>query len=381
MKSRDTMKAVWIIITVVFVSLIVLIRFFRPETAGMDILIILAIFILFYRCEFCRNGFFDDYISRKSTMAINGFFILLVFFTHAYQYINVTADNMPLFYFFRAHIRQLVVTTFLFYSGYGIMESIKRKGSLYIETIPQKRVLKIWLNFAIAVCFYTVLMVYYQQHFTVKQFVLSLFAWDTMGNSNWYVFAILALYVIVFITFKSYYSISKKSSVIATFIATFFLVVILMHLRKEAVWCYNTLFCFPTGILYSYLKPRIEKIIQNCNVSYCVSLVFSILVFLMAYFLCDDYSKNWNLFWYQVMSIFFPITIMILSMKIKFKNHILSFLGGSALFSIYILMRIPMIILSKSDMHLSPAVFFLLSVGITIVVASLFTLSTKNIIK
>lgn len=40
---------------------------------------------------------------------------------------------------------------FLFYSGYGIMESIKNKGEKYISTVPKKRILNVLVNFDIAV--------------------------------------------------------------------------------------------------------------------------------------------------------------------------------------------------------------------------------------
>lgn len=36
---------------------------------------------------------------------------------------------------------QLIVVMFLFYSGYGVMESVRSKGTAYIKSIPFKRVL------------------------------------------------------------------------------------------------------------------------------------------------------------------------------------------------------------------------------------------------
>ncbi|MBQ9691045.1 MAG: hypothetical protein IJV62_02935 [Eggerthellaceae bacterium] len=101
--------------------------------AGVDALLVLAFFVVIYSMRVNTTGFFDDYISRESTAAINGIFILLIFFTHASGYMNMSYDGMPILYTFRNLCRQLVVTTFLFYSGYGILESIKRICVKYVN--------------------------------------------------------------------------------------------------------------------------------------------------------------------------------------------------------------------------------------------------------
>ena len=47
---------------------------------------------------------------------------------------------------FITKLEQLMVTMFLFYSGYGVMESIKRKGDDYIKSFPKKRILTTLIN-------------------------------------------------------------------------------------------------------------------------------------------------------------------------------------------------------------------------------------------
>ena len=39
----------------------------------------------------------------------------------------------------RNYMGQSIVSLFLFYSGYGIYEAIKRKGTAYIKAMPVKR--------------------------------------------------------------------------------------------------------------------------------------------------------------------------------------------------------------------------------------------------
>lgn len=94
-----------------------------------------------------------------------------------------------------------MVAPFLFYSGYGVMESIKRKGTAYVVGIPKKRVLRALFNFDCAVVLYLVLGLVLGSSFTFKQVALSHIGWDSLGNSNWYIFTVLVLYVLTYIAF------------------------------------------------------------------------------------------------------------------------------------------------------------------------------------
>ena len=116
----------------------------------MIVLLFFVFFLFFYKSNLGNN---DDYLSLKQTTAINGIFIIFVFFRHLSQYI--TFNNIldkPMILIDKCS-GQLIVTMFLFNSGFGILESIKNKKN-YIDTIPRKRILKTLIRFDICVCFY-----------------------------------------------------------------------------------------------------------------------------------------------------------------------------------------------------------------------------------
>lgn len=92
-------------------------------------------------------------------------------------------------------LEQLIVTTFLFYSGYGILASLKTKKD-YLQKFP-KRIFKVWLQFAIAVCLF--LNLFIGKVYSTQTILLSFTAWDSVGNSNWYILAILVLYALFYI--------------------------------------------------------------------------------------------------------------------------------------------------------------------------------------
>ena len=98
------------------------------------------------------NGFNDNYISLRSTQCINGIFILLVFLSHARNRIltlpSYTSDPLNSIYgIIQDHLGQSIVITFLFFSGFGVMESIKKKGAQYVSAMPSRRIGKTLLHF------------------------------------------------------------------------------------------------------------------------------------------------------------------------------------------------------------------------------------------
>ena len=94
-----------------------------------------------YKIDFANpKTNFDDYLSIEKTNSIKGIFILIVIFQHFNQYVEYSSFIDVQYLRFFNCIGQRMVTLFLFYSGYGIRESIAKKGSNYIKTIPTKRI-------------------------------------------------------------------------------------------------------------------------------------------------------------------------------------------------------------------------------------------------
>ena len=92
----------------------------------------LYIFIIFILISFIGinfqniKGIDGDALSKERTTMINGIFVVIVLFSHfnSYATSDIAVDKIYYLFF---KIGQLTVTPFLFYSGYGIYESIKNK--------------------------------------------------------------------------------------------------------------------------------------------------------------------------------------------------------------------------------------------------------------
>lgn len=319
-----------------------------------------------------ENEFFHNYMSMESTTAIKGIFVILVFFRHASQYLELSGKYDAWFRGFNSYLGQLLVVLFLFYSGYGITVSIRMKGLAYIKGIP-KRAARVWMHFCIAVCLFAILDLILGIRFTGKQFFLSLVCWESIGNSNWYIMAILVTYLITFLAFivfqRKYYIAAFMTSVL-----TVVFILILMQFKEN--WWYNTMLCYPLGVWYALLKDKFENVVMKNDVLYFAALFAVIIIFYLSF------SKRSESVWsYEICAMLFAVLVTLITMKMHFENSLIQFMGNHV-FSLYILQRLPMIFMNKMySCNSHPYVFFVVAFMSTIVIALLFDRGIKIVDK
>ena len=330
-------------------------------TCMIFLYIAIALLILAGTC-IDYKGFHADYLSKEKTNSIKGVFLLLIIVSHAIPYISRCGydfsgigDNYLLL--IRNRMGQLVVVMFLFYSGYGIGESFKKKGELYVNHMPTHRILTTLLNFDVAVLFLAIVSLLLSIPFTGKQFLLSFIAWDSLGNSNWYIFCILICYIISFVTLK--FTKTNRESVIITLILVI-VMTLLLSFFKQPYW-YNTMWSYGAGYAFSIYRTKIGSTIQS---NYLLSLLFSIILFVVLFNLNIEYRG----IKYNFLSISFAIMIVIATMKVSLSNKVLIWIGIN-LFPMYIFQRIPMIILQNQYESFTgnhPVLFVAISLIVTI---------------
>lgn len=328
----------------------------------MSIILLLLVFIIFSNASFVSNTQLqENYLDKKQTTTINGIFVFLVFMSHAKQYFNLDGPYNDTYKILSSFLNQAIVVTFLFYSGYGIMESIKRKGPHYVNTFPIKAI-KLLLQFDIAVLLFLTTHWLLGNQPPLKNIVLALTTWGSIGNSNWYITAILIFYILVFISFK----ISKNNwiSLILLTILTISVVYFFMKIDRPA-YTYNTMICFVFGIGYSLIHEKIEKLLNN-NMSFLITLFVTLSI---AVYTRPEIYNDIN--YYSIWMISFMIFILLFSMKVKLDSPILYYFG-TQVFSIYILQRIPMMIFSHYGLTKNYLSFFALSFVSTLILAALF---------
>lgn len=313
----------------------------------MILFYVLLSLLVISRLKIKSKDFYSDYLSFDTTNAVKGIFIALVYIKHTTPYIVNSAYEFNssiwsrLFFSVDARVGQWIVAMFLFYSGYGIMESIRKKGAAYVLSIPRKRILNTLVNFDIAVALFVVLALLLHRDYSLREYLLSFTGWESVGNSNWYIFVIMLCYLLVYLCFR----IQKGKRNIHTYtirvIICFLLLVVsvigLSFLKPS--WWYDTMLCFGVGMVYSEWRERIEI--------FATRWYWLILPILFVSLILLDMSPYYlRGLVYNTYCMVFCLLVVMLTMKIRINNPILIW-AGKNLFPLYIYQRIPMIVLSS----------------------------------
>lgn len=285
------------------------------------------------------NDYNDEYLAKESTSAINGIFVALVFFNHFSQYINEW-NKIDSFLFLRFFyiLGECVVSTFLFYSGYGMMEQIKKDKNQYLKKLITRRLPSLFIKFAVCVLLYVVLGFAMKQELTLKKILLSLIGYASVGNSAWYIFYMLFMYIAIYISFR--FMKNEKIAIAILFLITFFYTLIMYQLKRDSAAYYLVSFVLPSGLVYSKYKEKITDFIKS---HYVLCFISSFVLYVASFGIRHLFHlQGWA---YSITAICFMFIVLTISLKIKFQNKILNFLG-KYVFEIYILQRLPMIILN-----------------------------------
>ena len=314
--------------------------------------------------SFAEPGqFYKDYCSPRKSNALKGIFVLMVFVSHFRAYITVgAADQVAVKVV--SYLGQLMVVPFLFYSGYGVMESIRKKGLAYTKKLPVHRALKTLLHFDIAVLLFLALNFILGKEVSLEKFLLSLVCWTSLGNSNWYIFAMVALYLITALAFLTVRKNHYLAAALTTVLSCVLIVVLMPH---RPGYCYNTILSYCLGMWYSLFREKIERVVMRNELLY-----FFVLAAVFVAYRWVSHRTGISIWVYQVYSMLFVILVSFVCMKVSIDNGFLQFLGKHT-FSIYILQRLPMVYFSEKGLYAGdPVTMFIVSFLLTCFISVLF---------
>ena len=338
--------------------------------------LIMAVYLLLLLIVCCCgmkfSSFHQDYMSISATTAIKGIFAIIILLSHLRQYI-VLGPGIPdrAFGFTMRYLEQLMVAAYFFYSGFGIAESAKRKEG-YVQGFFKKRFLKTLLHFDLAVLLFLLVQTWLGNHFETRRYILCWIAWEDLGNSAWFIFAILALYLISYATLLVKDRFARPQLFLACSVSalTVGLWLFLFLTKRPAYWWYDTLAVFPAGIWYSLLKERVDKLTIQARIGLAALLVIGFL--LWRHLIGIDR--------YGACAILFILALTAVTTFVKCDNIVLQWLGKHC-FSIYILQRLPMIVLDRTSLGNQPIVFTAITLVCALLLAWAFTAMTDRIDK
>ena len=331
-------------------------------------LLLFLLFIFDVRPKFNKNGINLSFLSKEETLPIKGLFVILVFFRHFRGYVDMDHGLLNhLFVMLDSRSSQLIVTLFLFYSGYGIFEQIKNNKQ-YPKKIIFHRFFPTYINFAICVLIYYIISIFNDKKFSLYEIFTSFIGWNSyFGNSNWFMFVTFCLYITIFISFIIYdkNNLNKLLLNLSVFNFLTILLVLVLYKTKSHYW-YNTIFCFNLGMFYSFFKNKIE-IICSLQKKYLIILVSSLILFLVTFFLIETQSPL-----FIIKALLFCILFILVQMKFSLTNSRIFAELGKHVFSVYMLQRISFIILSYFNLDKNIYLFFFTTFIMTIIIAFLY---------
>lgn len=328
-------------------------------------IIFAAFLVLLLIAAFRKGAPAKDFLSREMTTTINGYFLTTVFMTHFIQYLSSDMYHASdwIYIYINRGLGQLIVAMFLFYSGYGVMESIKNKPG-YIRSFPVKRMLIMIIDFEIAAVLYLGVSCMTGQTPTLRYTVKAFFAWESLGNSNWYVFAIMYLYLVTYLSFR--FLKENRYGIGIGLIFLFGIIYILFMKQHKGGWWYDTILCYGAGMLFSLHISRFRRFFTRSGEidrrRYNIAVLGLFVAFGITYFF-----RRGAVWRFELLSILFALLIVMITMKFRATSPIYSYIGKN-LFVFYIYQRIPMIffkdILGTRNIYL----YFVVCIAFTIAI-------------
>ncbi|MBP3389162.1 MAG: acyltransferase family protein, partial [Clostridia bacterium] len=309
------------------------------------------------------KGYFEDYISQDRIQPIKGIFILLVFISHFVQYVPLEGILHEPYLEMKAWLGQMVVVPFLFYSGYGVTESIRKKGSAYVRSMPTRRILMVLFQFDVAVLLFIALQAVLGKTFPLRTMLFSLIGWMGVGNSNWYILAILVLYLCTFVAFWVFEDPKREWIAHLTVTALAVIFILFMRRHRDGYW-YNTVMAYVAGGWYSLFRKKIENF-DRSNKFYGFALVVLAVGFYVL-------RRTWgSLVAYEISAVVFALLIVCVTAKVQIRNPFLAYCGKH-LFSLFILQRLPMLALQNTVVAENTYVYFIVCFVLTFGLAASF---------
>ena len=279
------------------------------------------------------NDFFYDYIELKNTNPIKGIFVWMIILYHYIHYYSREKYK----YIYEEILNdfgQKVVTMFLFYSGFGLYESIKKKGNKYVKTLLIKALI-LFIKTQLILLVFLLRNIIYKMKTTLKQYLLSVIFYESLGNSKWFALTIIVYYIYTYIAFifiknkKLFFLGIINISIICCLHGYF---VYNYYYPGKKICADNTL-SFILGFCYSFSKKYIDKIMMRNDSSYFGIFFIFIVTYYYLYIQPSSIFKS-----IYINGIFGIITVFV-SMKIRFNNEFLNFLNSHS-YSIYLLQKV-----------------------------------------
>lgn len=316
------------------------------------IVLAIVLVILFFGAKRAKRGEWnDEFLSLDQTKYLQGFIAICIMLHHISQKVSANWIDPKLYipgldiftelgYFF--------VSIFLFCSGYGLYKSYKNKSD-YFNGFISRRIIPIIVAFYTTEWIFLIARYFLKEKIDGKLLIQYLTGIHTSNPNSWYVEVMPFFYLAFFLIFKF----CKKENISIILITLFTIGYIILGLNTDhnpyylrGEWWYNSIHIFPIGIIFAKFEKQIIAFFKKY---YYVILVLSII--LTAYTFVhseinmgvysyygetfgakDTVHRRWMCLYLQELASFgFTLLLVLMNLKYKIGNVVLSFFGKMTL--------------------------------------------------
>ena len=278
----------------------------------------------------------------ENTSSIKGIFVWLIIFRHKSSYGNY---NKYLYKKIDNNLAQQVVSMFLFYSGFGIYEGIKKKGNNYSRTLLFKSIVIFFKSQIIILIYLATNIFIFKKTITFERYFFSVIFKLGLGNSNWFAFTIIMFYFYSYFSFRFIYKKFFFGIIIISFICFLHTLFVYHFYYPKQKYAVDTVLCFVIGFYYSFTKLYLDKLIMKSDIFYFGIISIIILIY---------YKLNRinNLIHLSIKNSLFALLVVLISIKVQFNNVFLKFLNSHS-YSIYLLQRLVLWVVSHKRIFIN----------------------------
>lgn len=355
---------------------------------GSFLVWIVILIILLYGVNISREGQWQEgSLDLSHSKDLLGYFAILIVVHHLVQNLisskNIDVGILSVF----ENMGVCFVGVFFFFSGYGLIKSLKTKPD-YLNGFFKKRIVRIIIPFYVVNTFFVI--VTNMMGLIEKQEMPLCIAGIFMANDHmWYLVEIILLYSLFYLNFKK--SSSEEEAFLKMFVQISVIItgsLLIGHgpFWFQGEWWYNSTLLFFIGMVIA----RFEKpVISYAKRNYKILTFFSAAAFIIfhaltvnaintaGYWTEYDEKITWmesildkvQVLTLQIpMIIAFVILIVLLGLKVRVGNKVLSFLGTISL-EIYITHRLWIILFDKMK---NPLVFLVSVLVCAVILGAVF---------
>lgn len=276
-------------------------------------------------------------MERDQTVALRGVLCVLILFHHSAILTGAGFSAGVL-----KRIGPYVVGLFYALSGYGLMASWEKSGPSHYWKKRWRSTLLPYLLLSAAAA---ALRLALGEALSLREILLSFVNGKPLIRYSWFILTIALYYLVFYLAGLS----AKRDRALLTAlvgVCVFFAVFALRRLGFEGYW-YNAAWCFPLGILWYALYPRIVRAFERHPWIYLLlsGACAAWLTLVSEYFFWFDYLST--LFATAAVSVF----LLLLMLKLRLRHPLLRRLGEMSL-EVYLVHGLVVTALSS---YLSPA--------------------------